>query len=100
MAIRKQKAPQKIRQAPAETAPEKKPRATARSKKPSKGLDDLIHQCMTDEAFVEALESDPAKALRQNGYPATAPLVRQIKAIDFGVFRRAFLPKPRRLQWC
>jgi hypothetical protein len=100
MAIRRKKSTQ-----PAQTAAvtrtkktPKRPRTPASAKKALKGLDDLIQQCMKDEAFIEALKADPAKALRNNGYPATAPLVRQIRAIDFDVFRRAF--QPGLVQWC
>jgi len=54
----------------------------------AKTMEDLVQQAMSDGAFVKELEADPASALQKHGYPTDPALVAQIKAIDFGIFRR------------
>jgi len=54
----------------------------------AKTLEDLVQQAMSDGAFVQELQADPAAALQKHGYPTDPGLVAQIKAIDFDVFRQ------------
>lgn len=73
-----------------------------KGKKPAKGLpglNRLVKQALSDDDFVRQLEKNPSAALKQHGYPYDAALVKEIKKINFKVFREAF-PSRFKNYWC
>lgn len=62
-------------------------RTIVKQRKP-KGLEALVRECMTNKEFIQQLEKDPSSALRERGYPDDPELVKEIKRIDFAVFRK------------
>jgi hypothetical protein len=62
-------------------------RKTGKQRAP-KGLEQLVRACLNNKEFIQQLEKDPRGALREYGYPDDPELVKEIKRIDFAVFRK------------